>query len=246
MTIEIGRYIHDGRVLLVDDVQVTQRTTSAPTPLPTFSPTKRQNSGPTIHPTIKTDAPTTTNVATCPPVGSLRLKVGSGSIMIPSANNKLCTLTKVVASIENHEEKIIPVARSYNNKPWEKSPGDVAASLFKEEGILCYTSGCQMNLPVLEEGAEFYLSSFTHSLSETDELARFLETATFGITQGELEVFDSSPGNVQTKMIDWVSNNINIGITPMTSHREFWRKGLNGRVRLTGVRMSAILNIMKH
>ena len=126
------------------------------------------------------------------------------------------------------------------------SPGDVAASLFKEEGILCYTSGCQMNLPVLEEGAEFYLSSFTHSLSETDELARFLETATFGITQGELEVFDSSPGNVQTKIIDWVSNNINIGITPMTSHREFWRKGLNGRVRLTGVRMSAILNIMKH
>ena len=246
MTIEVGRYIHTGRVLLVDDIQVSQRTTLPPTQLPTFSPTKREVSGPTSHPTIKTEAPTTRNIVTCPPVGSPPVRLSSGSIMIPVATNTLCTLTKVVPSSGNDAEISIPVARSYDNKPWEKSPGDYAASLFKDKDILCYASGCQMNLPTLEEeGAECHLSSFSYSLSETDELARFLETATFGITQGELEAFDSSPGNVQTKIIDWVWNHMNVSSTPMTSHREFWRKGLSGRVSLTGIRMNNIFHIMQ-
>ena len=163
MAIEVGRYVHDGRVLLVDDIQVTQRTTSPPTNLPTFSPTKGEISGPTSHPTIKTDAPTTRNIITCPPIGGPPIKLSSGTIIIPVADNNLCTLTKAVPSSQNDEKVSIPIARSYDNKPWEKSPGDYAASLFKDVDILCYASGCQMNLPALEEGAEFYLSSFSYS-----------------------------------------------------------------------------------
>merc|ERR1711862_928433 len=66
---EIGYSIHSDRALLIDDIQIIERTTSLPTNAPTFSPTKKKSTGPTIQPTIKTDAPTTTNIVACPLIG---------------------------------------------------------------------------------------------------------------------------------------------------------------------------------
>ena len=144
----------------------------------------------------------------------------------------LCTLTKTIVSSDTSQNISIPIARSYNGHQWEKSAGEYAASVFSNNDILCYDIGCQINLPSLESGEEFRLSSFKYSLSRIDEVARFLETATFGITQDQLDVFDASTNNLQKDIIDWVSDQMNTTTTPITSHREFWRKGLNGRVSL--------------
>lgn len=227
----MGRYVHVGRALLVDNIQITQRTTSAPTPSPTFSPTKSKNTGPTSQPTKKTDAPTTTNVLSCPSVGDNPIFIPSGSVMLqPATNLTLCTLTKVVTSSETGDSFSIPIARSYDGNSWEKAAGEYAASFFVNQGILCYESGCQINLPHLDSGSQFNLASYSYSLSKSDEAARFLETATFGITQSQLDAFENSSNNIQDDIIGWVSNQMNASITPMTSHREFWRKRLTGRV----------------
>ena len=232
VTLEIGRYIHEGRVLLVDDVQLFQRTTLPPTPMPTFAPTKGQNTGPTSEPTIRTESPTTTNIGICPLVGDAPLTISAGSIILRVANIALCTLSKsTIASPESGEVILIPIARSYNNNPWEQATGEYATSIFDGVDIQCYTTGCQLNLPALEAGATYILSSSSHSLSESDEYARFLETATFGVTQEQLNAFADSPNSVQDDITNWISEQMNSSTTPMTSHREYWRKGVMTRVR---------------
>jgi len=208
---------------------INKNNTSSPTPYPTYFPTEEENAGPTIEPTIRTDTPTTGKVVMCPNHGSTPVSVSAGSIVL-QVSDSLCTLTKVTTSIETGEITSIPVARSYDNNPWEKSASS-SVSMFGKEEILCYPVGCQMQLSELESGAEYMLSSFSHSLSKTDEYARFLETATFGTTQQQLDVFTNSPKNVQETIASWLTDQMNPNVTNITSHRAYWRRGLNGRVR---------------
>ena len=230
MKIEIGRWVHKGRVLLVDDIQVTQRTTLSPTPQPTFAPTVSKNT-PTKPPTIMTESPSTTNFFTCPSVGDVPLTLSSGgSVMLSVAGATLCTLTKSVTS--GGKVTLIPIARTYNENPWEQSAGEYAASIFDDNDIICYEIGCQINLPSLEASEHYLLSSSSHSLSERDEYARFLETSTFGITQEQLDTFGDSSSNVGDDIVNWVSDQMNSTQIPMTSHREYWRRGINARVRI--------------
>ena len=228
VALEIGRYVHDGIVLLADDIQMIQRTTFSPTPFPTFSPTKQSI---TVKPTKGTNAPTTTNILTCPAIGDPPLIIESGSVMLRVADTSLCTLTKSITSIKTGEVIFFPIARSYENNDWEIAGGEYASTIFSSmREILCYSAGCQINLPTLEPGEEYQLSTFTHSLPRVDEFARFLETATFGITQDELEIFQDSTNGINDEIVDWVSRQMNLSIIPMTSHREYWRHGLNPRV----------------
>ncbi len=194
-------------------------------------PTKSKNIGPTIQPTRLTESPTTSNILSCPLAGNSPIVIPAGSVMLHTAGtNSLCTLTKIISS-DTGETISIPIARSYSNNQWEKSAGEASASLFAGKDILCYESGCQINLPMLEEsGAEYRLSTHVYELSKVDEAARFLETATFGITTEELMPLSVSSNDVKTGILTWISRQMNSSITPMTSHREFWRKGLNGRV----------------
>ena len=113
--VEIGHYVHSGMVLLIDNIQVAQRTTLPPTPHPTFSPTKQQNAGPSSQPTVRTESPTTANLLTCPSVGEAPLVVSSGSVMLSIASTTLCTLTKSVTSPDSGKTTWIPIARSYDN-----------------------------------------------------------------------------------------------------------------------------------
>ena len=231
VVIEIGRFLHRGRLLLADEIHIVQRTTLPPTPFPTFSPTKGKTSSPTIR---QTEAPTTSNIVSCPPVGSPPVILSRGSVMLQIANDEnLCTLTKATTSPLNGEVSFIPIARSYNNHPWERAAGDYATTLFSVKDIMCFTDGCQINLPSLEAGAEYQLTSFTHSLDGKNAYARFLETSTFGITEEELGKFEASNGHVQESIVSWVSTQMNSSIVPITSHREFWRHGLNLRVSQT-------------
>lgn len=232
---EVGRRIHNGRALLVDDVQVIQRTTMPPTPSPTFSTTNEVNTGPSGAPSRMTDTPSTDNVVACPPIGDSPIVVGAGSVILSLAEgSSLCSLTKEIISSDGNQKTLIPVALSYDSHPWEQAAGEFAQTIFGGSEILCYSSGCQLNLPPLEqEGSESYLlSSSSYSLSKTNEYSRFLETATFGVTEDDLENIDtiSSSSNSQDNIAHWVAQQMDTNITPMSSHREFWRKGLNGRV----------------
>jgi hypothetical protein len=65
----------------------------------------------------------------------------------------------------------------------------------------------------------FQLTSFkTPPYSTNDEIARFLEQATFGPTLDDIEKFDTS--NLQLSFANWVKAQQTI--EPMTSHREYF------------------------
>jgi len=239
--IGLGRYLPLGLVLLFDDVQVGQKTTFAPTKSPTQEPTKEVTTGPTPSPTTRTDAPTTSNFKTCPSVGSAPEVLDGGSVMVgTAAKDTLCTIKKVTLD-GNTVQKSIPLARSYDLNAWEKSAGEFSTSTFTHE-FLCYSQGCQINLPQLEAGEKYHLASYAYALNERNEFARFLETATYGVTRAELDAFTATSQNVGSlsTIVNWIQSQMDPAIVPMTSHREFWRKRVNPRVR---VMMCAVFNI---
>jgi hypothetical protein len=151
-------------------------------------------------------------------------------IISRSSPNTLCTLTKVINT--NGVEKVVPLGRSYSSHDWEVSAGDVAGEIFKSGEFPCYEIGCQVHLPKLKSGERYELTAFSHSLSEKDEIARFLETATYGITDEDIRLIKLLPSNngVIGKILSWVQDQMDSNIVPVSSHREFWRKGANPRV----------------
>lgn len=148
--------------------------------------------------------------------------------MVEIADISLCTLTKMSRSSEGYDVHT-PIARSYHGNEWEQASGEFADLIF-DGPILCYNNGCQMHLPELEVGSVYVLSSSSYSISDRDAYARFLETATFGITEEELDEFESTANSVESDIISWVNDQMNETKTPLTSHREFWRSNVNGRV----------------
>jgi hypothetical protein len=111
------------------------------------------------------------------------------------------------------------VARSYQGHHWE-----VYASEFSDNiQFDCGTATiCTTTLPVLEADERYELLSFTHSIPETDQIARFLEQATFGPTRKTIDEF---PGYVE-----WIKEQISL---PYTSHRRSYRSRLNHRKTTT-------------
>lgn len=215
----------------MDDVQIIPRVTTPPTSFPTFSPTKSPVTGPTSQPTKGTDAPTTNKVIDCPSVGALPIVLESGAVIISKANGShLCSLDIEVTSSPSTQKTLIPIALSYNGNSWEQAAGEYAQAVFGGKEILCYLSGCQLNLPQLEQGESYILSSSSHVLSKENEYARFLETSTFGITEDDLGSIDEPSTSIQENIASWMSRQMNVSTTPMSSHREFWRRRLNGRV----------------
>ena len=182
------------------------------------------------HSDHELQAPTTSNIITCPLVGGGSISLGSGSFILKVPTKTLCSLNKAVTSPETGDVTLIPIARSYDGNEWEQAAGKYAFSLFHDNDILCYTEGCKVKLPPLEEDSEYLLTTSTYSLSEKDEYARFLETASFGITEEQLDDFEASSLNIGENIINWLSDQMNASIVHMTSHREFWRKGVNNRV----------------
>ena len=103
---------------------------------------------------------------------------------------------------------------------------------FENDLILCYDEGCQINLPQLESGEVYLLSSKTHSISNRDEFARFLETATFGATSSDLDTMEAAIGEEGPigVIVDYIESQMDETIVPASSHREFWRQRANPRV----------------
>ncbi len=220
---------------MIDNVTFEQQTTSPPTHSPTFEPTRPQVTGPTLKPTVLTNAPTTAFDVPCPPTDQV-VDLDAGSVILGVANaDTLCTVTKVIPKSllgGGTTETVVPLVRSYDMHEWEASPGNVASSSFENEYILCYEKGCQINLPQLEAGEKYQLSSKSYTISPRDEYARFLETASFGTTTSDLdamEVETESNGPISV-IADYIESQMDEDIVPMTSHREFWRSRSNPRV----------------
>ena len=134
---------------------------------------------------------------------------GSSAILARTGSNTLCTLVKVTLE-DGNVVKTMPLARSYNQHDWEVSAGKLAASVFPN-GINCYSSGCQVNLPPSQPNEEYRLKSFSKSPSTRDTFARFLETATFGILSEDLDGL--AQGNGQGSAIaNWIKTQMNLFI----------------------------------
>jgi len=181
----------------------------------------------------------------CPKPDGTPIFLTQGSIIIQRAlPGTLCTLT--TASFNNNSivTSIIPLARSYDGYEWERAAGNFATDFYRKQSWTYLDnnsdnsslSSCQIILPTLPKGMVYRIASYSRSLSARDEIARFLEMTTFGITQIELTQFynitNDSNNNNQTllnRMARWVSRQMNTSLVEMTSHREFFRKRANMR-----------------
>ncbi|KAL7542977.1 hypothetical protein ACHAXR_013016 [Thalassiosira sp. AJA248-18] len=181
----------------------------------------------------------------CPSVAGTSRKVSPGKITIPSIGElgKLCTLTKVTYENDGEEEEvktIIPLARSYDDQDWGNAAGEIPA-VDLAGGWDCHSSSgtttgtyCSADLPELEDSNEAYvLTTLKHTLSSPrDEVARFLNMATFGVTTTELDGwdYDDSVTPLGQTFANWVQDQMNTDMTPASIHREFWRRRANAPV----------------
>ena len=169
--------------------------------------------------------PTSSDVTPCPNEESTPTEISSGPVML-ARSNTLCVLTKATPNADGSLSDIVPVALSYEGRPWEKAAGEYAAlSLYGQE-FGDYTDGSQMNLPGLDEGDKYYLTSYSHEISsDDDKVARFLETTTFGTTLEDINAMGVLSDNTFQQ---WIENQIAMD---RTYHREYLRKRTNFRVR---------------
>ena len=149
--------------------------------------------------------------------GSIQI-VADGALQISNSNpDMLCTITEITSG-----GFLKPVLRSYNARDWEATPGDYSGFKLPR----CFGGVCNVTLPLLPSGSSFQLTSFKRPpYSTKDEIARFLEQATFGPTLDDIEKFDTS--NLQLSFANWVKAQQTM--EPLTSHREYYRRRMNAR-----------------
>ena len=159
-----------------------------------------------------------------------------------SPSDTLCMLFRVTAigaadlgSINSDSSlsdfNIVPVARSYNSNNWDHLAGPYAQELL----ISCADDPavqCLLEIPVLANLKEgrFVLLPFQHSLSDSKSVvSRFFHQTTFGPTISMIKAWDYSK-EVDTEFASWVENQMDQSSTPITSHREYFRKRVNGEL----------------
>ena len=128
--------------------------------------------------------------------------------------------------------KIIVIANSFGGNDWQSSASMYATEIFRDNEIMSYASGCQLNLPDISDDLRYELEHRSYTLSQRDELARFLESATFGVTTADLDELEAA--TVYSTVLDAISSYVEMQqdahVVPPSSHREVWREKLNARV----------------
>lgn len=223
-------YIHQvnqGWDIVMDSMYISSVDTVAPSFMSTPSPTD-DTTGASSMPTSKpTFMPTMATVTRCPDVGSSSLTISPGPVML-GKSDALCILTKAAGGLDGSLSHIAPIARSYDGRPWEPSGGEFARHLLQGVGFGDYDIGTQIILPVLAAGEQYYLTSYSYDISQKDLVARLFETTTFGTTNEDLVAWGERPVTTDS-VAEWIREQIN---KPMTSHREFFRRRVNPRVRV--------------
>jgi hypothetical protein len=138
--------------------------------------------------------------------------------------NRLCTVTVITPG-----GFLKPVWRSYDARDWEASAGDYSTT----SAPYCFGGVCNVSLPPLLNGSRYQLTSFNKpSYSTKDEIARFLEQATFGQTLADIASFDNT-SNLQLAFANWITKQQTT--VPLTSHRAFYRSRMNARYEYASV-----------
>jgi hypothetical protein len=129
----------------------------------------------------------------------------------------------ITRNSKNDDFDIVPVARSYENRDWERVAGPYAQDLK-------VTDCCSLAIPRinsnLNDNGRFLLLSFSHQLDNKQEVSRFLQQTTFGPTMDMINKWNFD-NNLQYEMADWIKDQMNENVTPSTSHRAYFRERLD-------------------
>jgi len=164
----------------------------------------------------------------CPATPGASISVPSGGeIRIEKAGaGRLCTLTLVT-----NGKASVPVGRSYDGDDWERVAGPYTSLQYNCEG-----SHCEVMLPSkTSTNLEFQLTTFSSNLTKRDEVARFLEQATFGTTHKDLDGLTTDLGestDLVPRFAEWVK--MQIFDTDQTSHRGYYRRLVSSAYRIPG------------
>jgi hypothetical protein len=200
----------------IDDVQISQRSTLAPSLTPTAAPTAFVNPGTSSPTEVPTAMPTLSTVTSCPPVGEY-VELSAGPVMLERSST-LCIITKADVDSNGTQAEIAPV-------------GEFAEALLYGKTFGDYAQGCQITLPELAPGQKYFIASYVggsaRRLNQADEeqkaVARLMQQGTFGTTLADLEGWNRGPVT-KDSAAEWVREQM-----PMTSHREYFRKRANPR-----------------
>ena len=142
------------------------------------------------------------------------LEMSKEGVVYLSRSFQLCTLVQV----DVNRTRFVPVGRSYENNAWEPYMTNL---LVVPPTFSCDPVTCQVKLPPLLPGHSYELVGYHYTVPKRDEIARFLEQATFGPTRNALDQFPSSFGH-------WIKDQQDV--VPPSLHREFYRARLNARI----------------
>jgi hypothetical protein len=149
-----------------------------------------------------------------------------GIVQISNSDpHRLCTVTVITPG-----GFLKPVWRSYDGRDWEASAGDYSSTPTPD----CAGGVCNVTLPPLLNGTRYQLTSFNMPpYSTKDEIARFLEQATFGQTLADIATFDNNSSNLQLAFANWIKTQQTT--VPLTSHRAYYRRRMNARYEFASV-----------
>ncbi|KAI2497377.1 Protein of unknown function (DUF1501) [Fragilaria crotonensis] len=155
--------------------------------------------------------------------------IGSTTLFVP-ASKGLCTLVQVSPDGESFK----PVGRTYAGNAWEAYSGQFASLSWS-----CSGSTCVVNLPALDAGAKYQLTTFatpTSSAVRKNDIARFLEQATFGPTRADINKLNAI-SNLPQAYAAWIKDQQDT--VPLTSHRAAFRERMNAKME-TATRIGAV------
>ena len=197
-------------------------TTSPVTPEPSLAPLTAM---PTSAPATASSTPTSIQTLGCPAAGASMSFTLEGLIkFFITDTDSLCTLVQVSPDGEHFK----PLGRSYYGYNWEASSGE-----FSTLNWACSVESCLVSLPSLPIGSVYQLTTFDggeFNLTKSDEVARFLEQATFGATRADIASMDTVSSSPLRSFARWIENQQKV--VPMTSHREIFRRHMNERMEI--------------
>jgi len=199
-------------------VPTTLAPTGTPSTLPTMVPT---TGAPTVMPVPQPALP---SPIACPStVGEtlvFQLVAPLEVVLTSPPSNTLCTL-----HLETWNGAIIPMARAYDGHGWERAGSGLAGTY---DEWTCNGGSCTTVLPASRENAlrngQYVVLTRTKDVASTTnefaERARFYEAATFGPT---VELLNDTA----TSFAEYIYEQQQESIVPMTSHRAFYRQHMN-------------------
>lgn len=133
------------------------------------------------------------------------------------------SLTSITRDAPTSDYFLTPVSRSYENKDWERVAGPWSSTL---EISSCNSAECTLDIPHISSLAtpsRFVLMSFSHSLTDQEQVSRFLWQASFGPTLSLIQGWNYS-GNLRDSMAFWIQTQMDASQTTPTYHRSYFRQ----------------------